>query len=153
MQDQVSIHAPRTGRDVYHSFVNPHLLSFNPRAPYRARLCWRLVICMKIEFQSTRPVQGATFPQQHPNFLIIVSIHAPRTGRDRTDPIHVSRECLFQSTRPVQGATRSYLMMQTIQPGFNPRAPYRARRVTPHDISVACSFNPRAPYRARQPAN
>ena len=60
LQNAVSIHAPRVGRDLHTSFQHPS-----------AR-----------QFQSTRPVWGATdaarVAPQRPH----VSIHAPRVGRD-----------------------------------------------------------------------
>ena len=82
------------------------------------------------EFQSTRPVWGATFPTSNFMGLLRISIHAPRVGRDGQDwknsqfpaiSIHaprVGRDCIigiatfvtgiFQSTRPVWGATESF---------------------------------------------
>ena len=79
-----------------------------------------------LEFQSTRPVRGATFCRCRFRQPDVVSIHAPRAGRDgaysdiprqRTVSIHAPRagrdiitssvqaSALFQSTRPVRGAT------------------------------------------------
>ena len=57
------------------------------------------------EFQSTRPMRGAT----REGLLLVrhvgISIHAPHAGRDRTHEIHRAREAQFQSTRPMRGAT------------------------------------------------
>ena len=55
---------------------------FNPRAPCGAR---RGVLVKKVDavtFQSTRPMRGATVTIVGPSFLIAISIHAPRAGRD-----------------------------------------------------------------------
>ena len=101
----VSIHAPRTGRDLCQGMIVCICHCFNPRAPYGARLLHVLA----------RHAPDA------------VSIHAPRTGRDLI--CSLSRRCSigfnprapygarldpdedrttkgkFQSTRPVRGAT------------------------------------------------
>ena len=42
-------------------------------------------------FQSTRPVRGATLVRIVAFFAIIVSIHAPRAGRDRLRTDTLSR--------------------------------------------------------------
>ena len=55
---------------------------FNPRAPCGARL---LAVRQKIwrwKFQSTRPVWGATFHRPSWPRRPLISIHAPRVGRD-----------------------------------------------------------------------
>ena len=105
---------------------------------------------MLTPFQSTRPVRGAThgLPQLHHDGII--SIHAPRAGRDTGQ----------------QGT-------QTGEKHFNPRAPCGARLVRPIIRKVAlvisihapragrdasrialssslANFNPRAPCGARQ---
>ena len=61
---------------------------------------------MQQRFQSTRPVKGATSAQSRRRFReSIVSIHAPREGRDGVPgSIRTGRQW-FQSTRPVKGAT------------------------------------------------
>ena len=78
-------------------------------------------------FQSTRPIRGATIQVSNALHVSPISIHAPHTGRDRTDsgrtyrcadfnpraPYGARRNCLrtwnclcpFQSTRPIRGAT------------------------------------------------
>ena len=147
----VSIHAPRAGRDTlpcdggmlwvkFQStrpvrgatyrvfgayFPSP---SFNPRAPCGARRTTTPSLSSHCMFQSTRPVRGATTPTSAALSMMVVSIHAPRAGRDgavdgcpRADsrfnprapcgarlyavcgPVGVLS---FQSTRPVRGATR-----------------------------------------------
>ena len=56
----ISIHAPHTGRDRASGFRSPS----------------------GTEFQSTRPIRGATSRPSHPFALPPISIHAPHTGRD-----------------------------------------------------------------------
>ena len=57
------------------------------------------------EFQSTRPVRGATKEFDALAALVGISIHAPRAGRDYRICSVAGRASLFQSTRPVRGAT------------------------------------------------
>ena len=88
----VSIHAPRVGRDRW------------PRQRTRATN----------SFQSTRPVWGATEKLSELPDDKIVSIHAPRVGRDST-AFALSSIVVFQSTRPVWGATwYRYARMPTV---------------------------------------
>ena len=56
---------------------------FNPRAPRGTRL--RRVVLDEAArmFQSTRPARDATGAVRRPGNLALVSIHAPRAGRDR----------------------------------------------------------------------
>ncbi len=57
-------------------------------------------------FQSTRPVRGATSVSSLKSYEAIVSIHAPRAGRDGVAALICFIKNLFQSTRPVRGATQ-----------------------------------------------
>ena len=169
----ISIHAPHTGRDTPWSTPWTGSPYFNPRAPYGAR-----------RGRTGEPIRGA-----------FISIHAPHTGRDLGYGLQVRDGKLFQSTRPIRGATSVYekgAQFKTISThaphtgrdprrrrrwdrgsDFNPRAPYGARRVqypitiqqqdlfqstrpirgaTPFLCVVRLPrlyFNPRAPYGAR----
>ena len=120
---------------------------FNPRAPYGARPRKVLKRLDRDEFQSTRPVRGATGSASHrkcrhkcfnprapygARLAAVradvrtrgVSIHAPRTGRDATD-----------RAKPPDN------------PCFNPRAPYGARPVISCQWSVARKFQSTRPVR------
>ena len=129
-QREISIHAPRVGRDpdgrerdVWHS------TDFNPRAPCGAR----------------RPCcTGCSHPPR-------ISIHAPRVGRDDVTAGLKQAAATFQSTRPVWGATIPLRTLQGWISNFNPRAPCGARPpLTPQRGRRAPNFNPRAPCGARQ---
>ena len=101
----VSIHAPRAGRDRLGKGTAVPLRSFNPRAPRGARRGLKSVKSTHALFQSTRPARGATrsprrswpagwrfnpraprgarrWPDAHATANLLVSIHAPRAGRD-----------------------------------------------------------------------
>ena len=125
----ISIHAPRAGRDQILSLTAQADSHFNPRAPCGARphsggisgstgifqstrpvrgATTRAVATLNEFdlFQSTRPVRGATIENGLHMVQGIISIHAPRAGRDSLCFLSSSHKHLFQSTRPVRGATR-----------------------------------------------
>ena len=58
-----------------------------------------------MEFQSTRPVWGATHRRAVAVLRLDISIHAPRMGRDSALRASSVAMSVFQSTRPVWGAT------------------------------------------------
>ena len=100
----VSIHAPRAGRDQHFRLMVLLSRCFNPRAPCGARHSAHKSPSPFSQFQSTRPVRGATFSRHDFCATEEVSIHAPRAGRD----------CRL-------GMRRAFSV------GFNPRAPCGAR--------------------------
>ena len=57
---EVSIHAPRAGRDYVSIAPSQKGCRFNPRAPCGARLMQMVNASEDDLFQSTRPVRGAT---------------------------------------------------------------------------------------------
>ena len=145
---------------------------FNPRAPCGARPStgadWRT----RWPFQSTRPVWGATIPARPLRMLTLISIHAPRVGRDASCAAIRSGSVRFQSTRPVWGATAYFSRRSTIYRLFQSTRPvWGATRWTgwtrqcisfqstrPVWGATACDifyrtagqdFNPRAPCGAR----
>ena len=104
IDERISIHAPRAGRDVI-LFCDP--LKFP-------------------QFQSTRPVRGATHPDTLGYRAANISIHAPRAGRDGLRKVKGTAS-EFQSTRPVRGATGVDTSTAQRRANFNPRAPCGAR--------------------------
>ena len=122
----VSIHAPRVGRDSGKENRTCGKICFNPRAPCGARQALMVSIWAELQFQSTRPVWGATHLGYRRDVLREVSIHAPRVGRD-SSPIR----------------------MYSSPMSFNPRAPCGARRPPSACFQESKCFNPRAPCGAR----
>ena len=109
-------------------------IHFNPRAPCGARLIGRAHRLLNKLFQSTRPVWGATthvvpssssphnFNPRAPcgaRLLVtpqkavkaLISIHAPRVGRDGHGSSRHCEMSQFQSTRPVWGATANLTIL------------------------------------------
>ena len=127
--NDISIHAPRAGRDAHLS----HRLSGIVR-----------------EFQSTRPVRGATYGARLQDGHAGISIHAPRAGRDVTLDNLNSYPTIFQSTRPVRGATVCRTALLDLH-RISIHAPRAGRdSLPPAHGRPRRDFNPRAPCGARQ---
>ena len=101
----ISIHAPRMGRDASVSQPSTPTRNFNPRAPHGARLWTAKPLVPVRVFQSTRPAWGATAYNLLCFFAGVISIHAPRMGRDTVGNLNELQTEAFQSTRPAWGAT------------------------------------------------
>ncbi len=79
----VSIHAPRAGRDASAKTVNASGYMFQSTRPVRGATGNAVAsLRLRHRFQSTRPVRGATCLRLLALDLALVSIHAPRAGRD-----------------------------------------------------------------------
>ncbi len=125
----VSIHAPRGGSDEQTFLAARIRPRFNPRSPWGERPTDAASVAAYGEFQSTLPVGGATTMRTKTDYVIEVSIHAPRGGSDYAEigadttklvSIHAPRGgsdvvrpvgrfavTMFQSTLPVGGATEA----------------------------------------------
>ena len=57
---EISIHAPRTGSDVFRSIRSLDVMNFNPRSPHGERPPPRHERGITMKFQSTLPARGAT---------------------------------------------------------------------------------------------
>ena len=147
----VSIHAPRAGRDAPSAMAMAISCdSFNPRAPRGARLQGSVNLSNPPLFQSTRPARGATRGRCPQHRLGLVSIHAPRAGRDSSPHLPYRPFGRFNPRAP-RGARRGAardddpgedvsihapragrdgrrLLIESRQGRFNPRAPRGARR-------------------------
>ena len=141
----VSIHAPRAGRDWQPSSTARTAAGFNPRAPCGARLNDTRLVADETEFQSTRPVRGATPTPARLSHARGVSIHAPRAGRD----IYLSR--CFNPRAPC-GARLPVLQRRRREEGVSIHAPRAGRDAASSTAPPGrAGFNPRAPCGARPP--
>ena len=80
--DDISIHAPRAGRDFLFSAFVVEQKHFNPRAPCGARLPHRTIENLRPYFNPRAPCGARQYHLPHKGWLIRISIHAPRAGRD-----------------------------------------------------------------------
>ena len=125
---QISIHAPRAGRDAHTYALKYYLFEFQSTRPVRgATVADTIINDAAVQFQSTRPVRGATRVPRRPPRHQGISIHAPRAGRDHRPP-------------------RAEVCEQR---HFNPRAPCGARRVTHGFILWIFSISIHAPRAGR----
>ena len=123
---QISIHAPRVGRDVKNGVLDARI-AISIHAPRVGR-----------DSAVARSLSANA-----------ISIHAPRVGRDKHSPSGGGCREAFQSTRPVWGAT-SLSTGTSARVGISIHAP----RVGRDGSRRACRhrrhhFNPRAPCGAR----
>ena len=83
----ISIHAPRVGRDDEDDWPRMQAWPISIHAPRVGRDSGRLSLSLPLYlFQSTRPVWGATIGHRHSARADYISIHAPRVGRDHFRP-------------------------------------------------------------------
>ena len=102
--ETISIHAPRTGSDTACWATAPSRSNFNPRSPHGERPGESSISSQLSQFQSTLPARGATLlvnglwhdqifqstlpargatgERAHTARMLLISIHAPRTGSD-----------------------------------------------------------------------
>ena len=143
---------------------------FNPRAPRGARPQLALAAGGEHMFQSTRPARGATFEElpiigscigfnpraprgARPGFAgrvrgLGVSIHAPRAGRDISEPWHVSFRCVSIHA-PRAGRDIQPNPLGVRRRSFNPRAPRGARRQRPPTSPSVLAVSIHAPRAGR----
>ena len=150
MSVMISIHAPHTGRDSGVSVTGAELCEFQSTRPIRGATLMLRKTIVNIKFQSTRPIRGATWhtAARWMEGKIFQSTR-PIRGATGQRPAKKTQYGGFQSTRPIRGATPWFCRLVPSALYFNPRAPYGARRDTLAPLTRFTYFNPRAPYRAR----
>ena len=119
---------------------------FNPRAPCGARRRYRCDCAFLIQFQSTRPMRGATQVFSVSQIDSTISIHAPHAGRDlnlwRLSALSVTN---FNPRAPC-GARRGYRGLAIYFTKISIHAPRAGRdNVLPLHHPAIPDFNPRAP--------
>ncbi len=146
---EISIHAPRVGRDSAAHAKTSLIPYFNPRAPRGARRGAETIISFISRFQSTRPAWGATRGGVYGTLGGQISIHAPRVGRDEDIRVTMRGMCIsIHAPRVGRDQAVQLLMLYGID--FNPRAPRGARQRSQRICAHPCHFNPRAPRGARR---
>ena len=145
---KISIHAPREGRDDSWLLISERQRDFNPRAPRGARLSLPRLAGLRRDFNPRAPRGARLAILIFVAVAVLISIHAPREGRDL---FHASDKPSHRNFNPraPRGARRLTRRNCWRIIHFNPRAPRGARRSRPVPSGSACHFNPRAPRGAR----
>ena len=146
---RVSIHAPHAGRDLLQ--CTPSLtLTVSIHAPHAGRDI-RISIrgVPRVQFQSTRPMRGATYTGAYPSITDVFQSTRPMRGATPSiSQKHTSQT--FQSTRPMRGATQIYAAARALD-DVSIHAPHAGRdQCGSRPRSLAWSFNPRAPCGTRR---
>ena len=152
--------------------VNWDYVNFNPRTPCGVRRGGLTARPCSCEFQSTHPLRGATNFAPNVNARVIISIHAPLAGCDRTSAVFFHRPAhfnprtpcgvrpsamssplvyaVFQSTHPLRGATDDFITSDFINiiSIHAPLAGCDARRYRRERYEE--NFNPRTPCGVRR---
>ena len=124
----ISIHAPHAGRDGKWEVSGHFIRYFNPRAPCGARLSVDSGPSFASEFQSTRPMRGATLVLGSIAAWERISIHAPHAGRDERRNYQNSGSRTISIHAPHAGRDEYDVRVAFGQNDFNPRAPCGARQ-------------------------
>ena len=82
------------------------------------------------EFQSTLPARGATCEQLLAPALLLISIHAPRTGSDVASSPNTRASYTISIHAPRTGSDRQFSFPCADSVYFNPRSPHGERRKT-----------------------
>ena len=80
-------------------------IAFQSTHPLRGATSTLLLVLMPARFQSTHPLRGATDPASRRPWNDSISIHAPLAGCDRVIVETTRPDAQFQSTHPLRGAT------------------------------------------------
>ena len=81
------------------------------------------------EFQSTLPARGATCEQLLAPALLLISIHAPRTGSDVASSPNTRASYTISIHAPRTGSDRQFSFPCADSVYFNPRSPHGERRL------------------------
>ena len=128
----ISIHAPCEGGDVCNGRCDSGSRHFNPRPLRGGRPLRAAYFIYYLEFQSTPPARGATFPRQHTNQRTGHFNPRPlRGGRRSTGPLEsVPRDISIHA--PCEGGDRPGGFGRPVISHFNPR-PLRGGRRYPEE--------------------
>ena len=145
----VSIHAPRAGRDGIFFPGCASSTGFQSTRPVRGATSHFSKLDQQFSlFQSTRPVRGATYFERA--CLESLGFQSTRPVRGATIPSEVAATGIkFQSTRPVRGATTDNFHLLLFHQ-VSIHAPRAGRDSAQYNSSEPLiRFNPRAPCGAR----
>ena len=99
-------------------------------------------------FQSTLPARGATEQRRGNTSVLLISIHAPRTGSDLRGG-RVMLVIPISIHAPRTGSDVAFLSVENLLLNFNPRSPHGERQAHKKRAHRAKYFNPRSPHGER----
>ena len=128
--------------------------NFNPRAPYGARPAKQLLQAVKLIISIHAPHTGRDRTAQRLRVLRGgISIHAPHTGRDALAAGDSAKVFAFQSTRPIRGATLTPRCTRVRFYSISIHAPHTGRDLLGEPVQyVSRGFQSTRPIRGATPA-
>ncbi len=122
---------------------------FNPRSQYRERQKHRRMSVSEGVFQSTLPIQGATymFPMTSNSSAYFNPRSQYRERRDKSGRNQLRKSISIHA--PNTGSDTLFLLLKLIFYHFNPRSQYRERPDFRQGTTSWSDFNPRSQYRER----
>ena len=150
MANNISIHAPRTGSDCASARTRYRANYFNPRSPHGERHHRRPRVHAPARFQSTLPARGATTAHlEESSAANPISIHAPRTGSDVTGQNPPRRPAIsIHAPRTGSDEDSAANLYQRIK--FQSTLPARGATSKDEKYLTAKDFNPRSPHGERR---
>ena len=143
----ISIHAPRTGSDRIRAGSMITSTDFNPRSPHGERPGRFVAAIYEFVISIHAPRTGSDNQARAHARKGKISIHAPRTGSDPGNASRASRQKEFQSTLPARGATTTSCTTYRRTLHFNPRSPHGERREPMISLFGAFVFQSTLPAR------
>ena len=148
--NRCSHYAPLRGATVVTRTVTEGAAEFQSTRPMRGATPMAIHRSLPMPFQSTRPARGATCRRQLcPGRQRHFNPRAPRGARP-LEAVILPGKTAFQSTRPMRGATRLQETIYDLKMEFQSTRPARgATPRLPREMRTSRYFNPRAPRGAR----
>ena len=125
---------------------------FQSTLPARGATLHGNVITNFKQFQSTLPARGATHSARKNRRKNSISIHAPRTGSDRTAENQTERCIHISIHAPRTGSDKRRSCLRILSTNFNPRSPHGERHIRRQKEVNHENFNPRSPHGERRNA-
>ena len=126
-EPSISTHAPLAGRDNKQSRNASLRIEFQPTRPLRGATIAFLIHVTVVTFQPTRPLRGATKCRFAAGRRSKISTHAPLAGRDCPGQLLPRLLHAISTHAPLAGRDMVLRFSPHSSDNFNPRAPCGAR--------------------------
>ena len=125
MRSDFNSHAP-CGARLQPKKQNMQNVYFNSHAPCGARQYTCAVMCWPVKFQLTRPMRGATAPDERARPAAMISTHTPHAGRDADPARWYGWKANFNSHAPC-GARPEGLIYSEFADNISTHTPHAGR--------------------------